>query len=69
MTDRARQSPIDKFQCASCGAVCDVAITHRVPGAEYDTVCIVCCEVMNEWPGTVGRAYALKSQPATRSER
>jgi hypothetical protein len=64
MTDQARQSSIDEFQCARCGAVYDVAITHRAPRAEYDAVCIVCCEVMNEWHGTVGRAYTLKSQPA-----
>ena len=64
MTDKARQSSIDEFQCARCGAVYDVAITHRAPRAEYDAVCIVCCEVMNEWHGTVGRAYTLKSQRA-----
>jgi transcription elongation factor Elf1 len=64
MIDQARQSSIDEFQCARCGAVYDVAITHRAPRAEYDAVCIVCCEVMNEWHGTVGRAYTLKSQPA-----
>jgi hypothetical protein len=64
MTDQARQSSIDEFQCARCGAVYDVAITHRAPRAEYDAVCIVCCEVMNEWHGTVGRAYTLKLQPA-----
>jgi hypothetical protein len=64
MTDQARQSSIDEFQCARCGAVYDVAITHRAPRAEYDAICIVCEKVMNEWHGTVGRAYTLKSQPA-----
>ena len=64
MTDQARQSSIGEFQCARCGAVYDVAITHRAPRAEYDAICIVCREVMNEWLGMVGRAYTLKSQPA-----
>jgi hypothetical protein len=61
MMDQARQSSIDEFQCARCGAVCDVGIIHR---AEYDAVCNVCCEVMNEWLGMVGGAYTLKSPPA-----
>ena len=64
MADQARQSSIDEFQCARCGAVYDVAITHLAIRADYDAICNVCQKVMNEWQGTVGRAYALKSQSA-----
>jgi len=64
MADQARQSSIDEFQCARCGAVYDVAITHLAARADYDAICNVCQKVMNEWHGTVGRAYTLKSQPA-----
>ena len=32
--------------------------------ADYDAICNVCQRVMNEWHGTVGRAYTLKSQSA-----
>jgi transcription elongation factor Elf1 len=64
MADQTRQSSIDEFQCARCGAVYDVAITHLALRAEYDVICNVCQKVMNEWHGTVGRAYTLKSQPA-----
>jgi transcription elongation factor Elf1 len=64
MADQARQSSIDEFQCARCGAVYDVAITHLAVRANYDAICNVCQKVMNEWHGTVGRAYTLKSQPA-----
>jgi hypothetical protein len=64
MTDQSRQSSIDEFQCARCGAVYDVAVTHRAPRAEYVAVCIVCCELVNEWLKMVGRATTLKSQPA-----
>jgi hypothetical protein len=46
------------------GAVYDVAITHLAVCADYDAICNVCQKVMNEWHGTVGRAYTLKSQPA-----
>jgi transcription elongation factor Elf1 len=64
MADQTRQSSIDEFQCARCGAVYDVAITRLALRAEYDVICNVCQKVMNEWHGTVGRAYKLKSQPA-----
>jgi hypothetical protein len=64
---RAWQSSIDEFQCAGCGAVYDVAITRLAFPADYDVVCAVCQKVMNEWHGTVGRAYKLKSQLSTRS--
>ena len=47
-----------------CGAVYDVAITRLATRAEYDAICNVCQKVMNEWHGTVGRAYTLKSQSA-----
>jgi len=63
MADPARQSS-DEFQCARCGAVYDVAITHLAVRANYDAICNVCQKVMNEWHGNVGRAYTLKSQPA-----
>ena len=45
-----------------CGAVYDVAITRLSARADYDAICNVCQKVMNEWHGTVGRAYTLKSQ-------
>ena len=64
MKDQARQSSIDEFQCAECGAVYDVAITRLAARADYDAICNVCQKVMNEWHGTVGRAYTLKSQSA-----
>ncbi len=64
MADQLRQSSIDEFQCGRCGAVYDVAITHLALRANYDAICNVCQKVMNEWHGTVGRAYTLKSQPA-----
>jgi hypothetical protein len=69
MTDQAWQSSIDEFQCAKCGAVYDgavynVAITRVAARADYDAICNVCEKVMNEWHGTVGRAYTLKSQSA-----
>ena len=64
MTDQAWQSSIDEFQCAMCGAVYDVAITRLAARADYDAICNVCHKVMNEWHGTVGRAYTLKSQAA-----
>src|ERR1700724_3227309 len=64
MTDQAWQSSIDEFQCAKCGAVYDVAITRLAARADYDAICNVCQKVMNEWHGTVGRAYTLKSQSA-----
>jgi hypothetical protein len=47
-----------------CGAVYDVAITRLGACADYDAICNVCQKVMNEWHGTVGRAYTLKSQSA-----
>ena len=47
-----------------CGAVYDVAITRLGAYADYDAICNVCQKVMNEWHGTVGRAYTLKSQSA-----
>jgi hypothetical protein len=47
-----------------CGAVYDVAITRLAARAEYDAICNVCQKVMNEWHGTVGRAYTLKSPSA-----
>ena len=62
MTGQSWQSSIDEFQCAECGAVYDVAITRLAARADYDAICNVCQKVMNEWPGTVGRAYTLKSQ-------
>ena len=64
MTDQAWQSSIDEFQCAKCGAIYDVAITRLAARADYDAICNVCHKVMNEWHGTVGRAYTLKSQAA-----
>jgi hypothetical protein len=64
MADQVWQSSIDEFQCAMCGAVYDVAITRLATRAEYDAICNVCQKVMNEWHGTVGRAYTLKSQSA-----
>ena len=64
MTDQAWQSSIDEFQCAMCGAVYDVAITRLGACADYDAIRNVCQKVMNEWHGTVGRAYTLKSQSA-----
>ena len=64
MTDQAWRSSIDEFQCAECGAVYDVAITRLAARADYDAICNVCQKVMNEWHGTVGRAYTLKRQPA-----
>jgi hypothetical protein len=64
MTDQAWQSSIDEFQCAKCGAIYDVAITRVAARADYDAICNVCQKVMNEWHGTVGRAYTLKSQSA-----
>src|SRR3979411_750188 len=64
MTDQACQSSIDEFQCAKYGAVYDVAITRLAARADYDAICNVCQKVMNEWHGTVGRAYTLKSQAA-----
>ena len=64
MKDQAWQSSIDEFQCAECGAVYDAAITRLATRADYDAICDVCQKVMNEWHGTVGRAYTLKSQPA-----
>jgi len=62
--DESWQSSIDEFQCAECGAVYDVAITRLAARADYDAICNVCQKVMNEWHGTVGRAYTLKSQSA-----
>jgi predicted kinase len=59
---QAWQSSIDEFQCAECGAVYDVAITRLAARADYDAICNICQKVMNEWHGTVGRAYTLKSQ-------
>jgi hypothetical protein len=47
-----------------CGAVYDVTITRLAARADYDAICDVCEKVMNEWHGTVGRAYTLKSQSA-----
>jgi len=47
-----------------CGAVYDVTITRLSARADYDAICNVCQKVMNEWHGTVGRAYTLKSQSA-----
>jgi predicted kinase len=67
MADQVWQSSIDEFQCAECGAVYDVAITRLAARADYDAICDVCQKVMNEWHGTVGRAYTLKSQSALRS--
>jgi transcription elongation factor Elf1 len=64
MTDQARQSSMDEFQCAMCGAIYDVAITRLATRADYDAICNVCEKVMNEWHGTMGRAYTLKSQSA-----
>src|ERR1700722_4599861 len=64
MKDQAWQSSIDEFQCAECGAVYDVAITRLAARADYDAICNVCQKLMNEWHGTVGRAYTLKSQSA-----
>jgi hypothetical protein len=64
MPDQVWQSSIDEFQCPMCGAIYDVAITRLAARAEYDAVCNVCQKVMNEWHGTVGRAYTLKSQSA-----
>jgi hypothetical protein len=63
-TDQAWQSFIDDFQCAKCGAVYDVSITRLGARADYDASCNVCQKVMNEWHGTVGRAYTLKSRAA-----
>ena len=39
-------------------------ITRLGARADYDAICNVCQKVMNEWHGTVGRAYTLKSQSA-----
>jgi hypothetical protein len=48
---------LGEFQCAQCGALYEVAIT-RLSAPVYDEViCEVCRRVMNEWRGTVGRAY------------
>jgi hypothetical protein len=45
-------------------ALYEVAIT-RLSAPVYDEViCEVCRRVMNEWRGTVGRAYTLKSRSA-----
>jgi hypothetical protein len=66
---QAWQSSIDEFRCAECGAVYDVAITRLAARADYDAICNVYQKVMNEWRGTVGRAYTLKSQSAKRSHR
>jgi len=60
MTDQARQSSIDEFQCAMCDAIYDVAITRLATRADYDAICDVCQKAMNEWHGTLGRAYTLK---------
>jgi hypothetical protein len=49
MMDQAWQSSIDEFQCAKCGAIYDVAITHLAARADYDAICNVCQNVMNEW--------------------
>jgi hypothetical protein len=55
---------LGEFQCAQCGALYEVAIT-RLSAPVYDEViCEVCRRVMNEWRGTVGRAYTLKSRSA-----
>jgi hypothetical protein len=55
---------LGEFQCAQCGALYVVAIT-RLSAPIYDEViCEVCGRVMNEWRGTVGRAYTLKSRSA-----
>jgi hypothetical protein len=59
---QAWQSSIDEFQYAECGAVYGVAITRLAARADYDAICNVCQKVMNEWHGTVGHAYTLKSQ-------
>jgi predicted kinase len=69
MTGQSWQSSIDEFQCAECGAVYDVAITRLAARTDYDAICDVRQKVMNEWHGTVGRAYTLKSQSAMRSHR
>ena len=51
---------LGEFQCGRCGALYAVAIT-RLSAPVYDEViCEVCGKVMNEWRGTVGRAYTLK---------
>jgi hypothetical protein len=55
---------LGEFQCAQCGALYEVAIT-RLSAPVYDEVIReVCGRVMNEWHGTVGRAYTLKSRSA-----
>ena len=39
-------------------------LTIMVRFPTRDAICNVCQKVMNEWHGTVGRAYTLKSQAA-----
>jgi len=58
---QAWQSSIDEFQCAECGAVYGVAITALLP-VQTTMPSAMCQKVMNEWHGTVGHAYTLKSQ-------
>ena len=64
MTDQAWRSSINEFQCAKCGAVYDDDFTRLAARADYDAFCNDCQKVMNEWHGTVGRAYTLKRQSA-----
>jgi len=45
-------------------ALYEVAITRLSAPVYHEVICEVCRRVMNEWRGTVGRAYTLKSRSA-----
>jgi hypothetical protein len=51
---------LGEFQCAQCGALYEVAITLLSAPVYDEVTCEVCRRVMNEWRGTVGRAYTLE---------
>jgi transcription elongation factor Elf1 len=53
---------LGEFQCAQCGALYEVALTRLSAAVYEEVICEVCRRVMNEWRGTVGRAYTLKSR-------
>jgi hypothetical protein len=64
MAQAWHERPLDEFQCSQCGALYYVCITRLSAPICEEVVCQVCQMVMNEWRGTVGRAYTLKSQHA-----
>jgi len=55
---------LDEFQCPQCGALYQVCLTRMSAPVYEEVICQVCQMVMNEWRGTIGRAYTLKSQQA-----